>query len=77
MFPNSGPGSYNSNQIEFLKRFPRVTIGNSKRMFLGKPQPTPGPDTYSTHNPMTKRRNSSGEWNAPRCVIGQEPKESK
>jgi hypothetical protein len=32
----------------------------------------PGPDQYSEHREMTKRRVSSAERNAPRATIGKE-----
>ena len=27
-FPDAGPGAYDTNNVNFLKRHPRVTIGN-------------------------------------------------
>ena len=67
-----GPQSYDTisaNDIHVLKRQPRATIGNTKRLFLGSGKAVPGPDQYSAHLKMTEPRNNSRERNAPRAII--------
>lgn len=74
---NAGPGSYDTNSVSHLNRLPRATIGNTKRTLIETKNNIPGPDEYSSHKPMTERRSNSAERNAPRCTIGNGPKEFK
>ncbi len=73
----AGPGTYNTNSVSHLTRYPRGTIGNSKRTLAETKKNIPGPDEYSSHKPMTDRRSNSAERNAPRCTIGNGLKEFK
>lgn len=72
-----GPGAYDTisaAEKSSLKRHPRVTIGNSKRLFLGTTGKTPAPDQYSSHHKMTERKSNSRERNCFRATIGNERK---
>ena len=71
MFRHVGPGAYETNQVKFLRTQPRVTIGNSKRIDLGRGKVIPGPDKYSYHLKMSDQRSISNERNAPRATIGR------
>lgn len=71
----AGPGSYDTiSAIEsnLLKKNPRATIGNSKRLFFGGERNIPGPDLYSAHHKMTERKSNSRERNAFNATIGNE-----
>jgi hypothetical protein len=73
-----GPGTYDtmsSKDKNTLKQQPRVTIGNSKRLFLGEAAANPPPDKYSVHHKMTERKSNSRERNASRATIGRERRE--
>lgn len=71
-----GPATYDTisaAEKTSLKRHPRVTIGNSKRLFLGSNgRNIPAPDQYSAHHKMTERRSNSRERNAYNATIGHE-----
>lgn len=74
---SAGPGGYDTNNVNHLRRGSRATIGNTKRTLMGEKKRIPGPDEYSAHKTMTDRRSNSAERNAPRCTIGNAPKELK
>ena len=74
---SAGPGAYNTNSVSHLTRYPRGTIGNTKRTLVETIKNFPGNETYSTHKPMTERRSNSAERNAPRCTIGNGSKDLK
>lgn len=73
----AGPGDYDTNTVKHLRRASRVTIGNSTRTLIETKKNIPGPDIYNSHKSMTDRRSNSAERNAPRCTIGNAPKELK
>lgn len=76
-FRRVGPGAYNTNNVDNLKKSTRVTIGNTKRSMIidDKSLKTPGPDIYNPHKRMTDTRTSSRERNSVRCTIGREIKQ--
>ena len=73
----SGPQTYNTNHIKFLKRSPSATVGRSKRLFINTTTIAPGPNKYSGHLRMTDGRINSKERNAPSATIGNQPKSTR
>ena len=74
---NIGPGSYETNHVKFLKNYPRIRIGKTKRKLTECNLLGPGPEKYSTHKKMTEKKNLSTERNTINTIFGTEIKEKK
>lgn len=77
IFEGIGPGAYQVEGVDHLKKSARATIGKTKRILMETNQRNPGPDIYNPHKRMTDTRCSSRERNAPRCTFGNELKSTK